>query len=91
MTPAHRTTLAGLATLALLAAPTAAQAHVTLQPSTATAGAFTLESVRVPNEMDDATTTKVDVQLPHGFAAARAPATTCPGTSPRATTVMERR
>jgi uncharacterized protein YcnI len=58
-----------VAALALLA-PAAAQAHVTVQPNSAPAGAFTVESIRVPNEMDDAVTTKVDVQLPHGFAAA---------------------
>jgi periplasmic copper chaperone A len=50
-----------------LAAPAAAGAHVTLQPNTATAGAFTVENVRVPNERDNASTVKVDVQLPHGF------------------------
>jgi uncharacterized protein YcnI len=50
-----------------LAAPAAAAAHVTLQPNTAAAGAFTVENVRVPNERDDASTVKVDVQLPHGF------------------------
>jgi uncharacterized protein YcnI len=51
-----------------LAAPAAAQAHVTLQPSSAAAGAFTVLNVRVPTERDDASTVKVDVQLPHGFA-----------------------
>jgi uncharacterized protein len=50
-----------------LAAPAAAQAHVTLQPNTAVAGAFTVENVRVPNERDNASTVKVDLQLPHGF------------------------
>jgi periplasmic copper chaperone A len=50
-----------------LAVPAAAEAHVTLQPNTAAAGAFTVENVRVPNERDDASTVKVDVQLPHGF------------------------
>ncbi|HET6510294.1 MAG TPA: YcnI family protein [Baekduia sp.] len=52
------------------AVPAVADAHVTLQPDTAPAGAFTLEAVRVPNEQDAAVTTKVDVQLPHGFASA---------------------
>jgi periplasmic copper chaperone A len=52
---------------AALAAPAAAQAHVTLQPNTAAAGAFTVENVRVPNERDHASTVKVDLQLPHGF------------------------
>ena len=53
-----------------LAAPTAAEAHVTLQPDTATAGAFTVENVRVPNERDNASTVKVDLQLPPGFVSA---------------------
>jgi uncharacterized protein YcnI len=52
---------------ATLAAPAAAEAHVTLQPNTAAAGAFTVENVRVPNERDKASTVKVDVQLPPGF------------------------
>jgi len=50
-----------------LAAPAGASAHVTLQPSEAAAGDFTVLDVRVPNERDDAATTKVDVQLPPGF------------------------
>jgi periplasmic copper chaperone A len=53
---------------AALAAPAAAQAHVTLQPSEAPAGGFTRLDVRVPNERDDAATTKVQLQLPEGFA-----------------------
>ena len=61
-----RTTLIA-AVAALLARPAAAQAHVTLQPDTAPAGGFTRLDVRVPNERDDAGTTKVDVQLPPGF------------------------
>ena len=55
-----------LLALALLA-PAAAQAHVTLQPSEAAAGAFTVLDVRVPNETDSANTTKVAVQFPPGF------------------------
>ena len=53
--------------VAALAVPAAAQAHVTIQPPTAVAGSYTVESVRVPNEQSDASTTKVDVQLPDGF------------------------
>ncbi len=34
------------------------------------AGAYTRLDVRVPNERDDASTTKVEVQFPDGFAAA---------------------
>ncbi|HET6510359.1 MAG TPA: YcnI family protein [Baekduia sp.] len=52
------------------ASATAADAHVTLQPKTAAAGAYTVEAVRVPNETDDAVTTKVAVQFPEGFASA---------------------
>jgi periplasmic copper chaperone A len=50
-----------------LALPAAASAHVTLQPNTAPAGGFTRLDVRVPNERDNAGTTKVRVQLPSGF------------------------
>src|SRR4051794_19589149 len=60
--------LAAATAVAALAVPAAAQAHVTLQPSSAAAGAFTVLDVRVPTERDDASTVKVDVQLPHGFA-----------------------
>lgn len=55
-----------IAALALLM-PASASAHVTLQPSEAAAGDFTVLDVRVPNERDDAATTKVDVQFPAGF------------------------
>jgi periplasmic copper chaperone A len=52
--------------VALLIAP-AAGAHVTVQPPEAPAGGFTRLDVRVPNERDNANTTKVEVQLPPGF------------------------
>ncbi|MBN1527476.1 MAG: YcnI family protein [Thermoleophilaceae bacterium] len=52
---------------AALAAPAVAQAHVTLQPEEAPAGGFTRLDVRVPNERDNASTTKVEVQFPAGF------------------------
>jgi uncharacterized protein YcnI len=67
---AMRRSILAAAAAALLLAPAAAQAHVTLQPDTAPAGGFTRLDVRVPNERDDAGTTKVDVQLPPGFIAA---------------------
>jgi uncharacterized protein YcnI len=50
------------ALLLVLAAPAAA--HVTVDPSTATQGGFTTVTFRVPNEMDKADTTKVEVRLP---------------------------
>ena len=60
--------IAVLAAAGALAAPAAAQAHVTLQPNTVAAGAYTVLDVRVPNERDKASTVKVDVQFPAGFA-----------------------
>ncbi len=68
--PTVRRSILAAAAVAALLAPAAAQAHVTLQPNTAPAGGFTRLDVRVPNERDDAGTTKVDVQLPPGFIAA---------------------
>jgi periplasmic copper chaperone A len=51
-----------------LAAPAAAGAHVTVQPTSAPAGGFARLDVRVPNERDDKGTIKVDVQMPPGVA-----------------------
>ncbi|HEV2814615.1 MAG TPA: YcnI family protein [Solirubrobacteraceae bacterium] len=61
-----RAIAAAAALAALAAAP--AQAHVTLQPNEVPAGGFTRLDVRVPNERDEAGTTKVQVQFPPGFA-----------------------
>jgi uncharacterized protein YcnI len=65
-----RITLASAATLSAIALPAVAQAHVTVQPKTAAAGSYVVEDVRVPNETDNAVTTKVAVQFPAGFAEA---------------------
>lgn len=62
-----RSTTALTAALVLFA-PALAQAHVTVQPKEATAGAYVVENVRVPNETQDATTTRIAVQMPPGFA-----------------------
>lgn len=59
-------TVLGTATFA--PSPSAAQAHVTLQPKEAPAGGYTRLDVRVPNEEDAARTTKVVVRMPPGFA-----------------------
>jgi uncharacterized protein len=67
----NRTTIAALAaaaTATAFALPAAAQSHVTLQPAEAPAGGFARLDVRVPNEEDAKNTTKVEVQLPPGFA-----------------------
>jgi uncharacterized protein len=60
--------LALAVTAALLTVPATARAHVTVQPGSAVGGGFTRLDVRVPNERDDAATTKVQLQLPDGFA-----------------------
>lgn len=48
--------------IALMAAP--AWAHVSVSPSSAPAGGFATLTFQVPNETDDATTTKLEVQFP---------------------------
>ncbi len=60
--------IAVAAAFAALALPAAAQAHVTVQPKQAQAGAYTVQNIRVPNESDEASTVKVDVQMPAGLA-----------------------
>jgi periplasmic copper chaperone A len=62
-----RGAVAALAALTVLALPAAAGAHVTVVPSSAPAGAYAVFDVRVPNERDDAATTKVELKLPPGF------------------------
>ena len=54
--------------LAFVALGSVAQAHVTVQPNEAPTGSFSRFVVRVPNERDDAATTKVKVEFPEVFA-----------------------
>jgi uncharacterized protein YcnI len=63
----HRLIAVAALAAGTLAVPAAAQAHVTLQPKAQTAGAYTVVSVRVPNERDDASTTKVRLEFPEGI------------------------
>jgi uncharacterized protein len=58
----------GIAAATALAVPVIADAHVTLQPGEGETVAFVVENVRVPNELDDASTNKVSVEFPPGFA-----------------------
>jgi periplasmic copper chaperone A len=51
--------------------PAAAVAHVTIQPGEWEAGAFARMAVRVPNERDDAETTRVRMQFPDNVLTAR--------------------
>jgi uncharacterized protein YcnI len=62
-----RKTIAVLTAAGALAVPAAAGAHVTIQPTEAQAGGFARLDVRVPNERDDAGTTKVAVKMPPGI------------------------
>ncbi|KAB1911668.1 YcnI family protein [Micromonospora sp. AMSO31t] len=57
------TVTVGVAML-ILAAAGPASAHVTVNPGTAVQGGWTKVSFRVPNETDNADTTKVEVNLP---------------------------
>jgi periplasmic copper chaperone A len=59
--------LAAAVVATIFALAPVAGAHVTLQPEQAPAGGFTRLDVRVPNERDNAGTTKVEVQFPPGF------------------------
>jgi periplasmic copper chaperone A len=65
-----KTTTLAAVLAASLALPAAADAHVTLQPNAVPAGGFARLDVRVPNETDNADTTKVELKLPDGFAQA---------------------
>ena len=56
--------VAGLAAAAVLGLATAASAHVTVNPDTAEQGSYAKVTFRVPNERDDASTTKLVVNLP---------------------------
>lgn len=64
----NRRIIAAAGAVAALAAPAAAQAHVTVQPKQAPAGGFARLDVRVPSEEPTAATRKIVVQMPAGFA-----------------------
>ena len=60
-----RVALAGLLSgTALLALPSVSWAHVDVQPDEVPGGGFSVISFRVPNERDDASTTKLRVLMP---------------------------
>ncbi len=56
--------VAALASVSVVGLAGVASAHVTVNPGTAEQGGFTKVAFRVPNERDDAGTTKVQVDLP---------------------------
>jgi periplasmic copper chaperone A len=59
--------LALAATVAALAAPAAAFAHVTVHPNALPSGAEGVMTINVPNELAGPATTRVDVKFPAGF------------------------
>ncbi|MBG0567215.1 YcnI family protein [Actinoplanes aureus] len=56
--------VSAMAAAFVLAVAGPAAAHVTVNPSTATQGGYTKVTFRVPNESDEASTTKLEVNLP---------------------------
>lgn len=65
MTRTNRTLAAiAVAAVTLLAVVPTASAHISVNPSEATKGKFTVLAFRVPNERDDAGTTTVEINLP---------------------------
>jgi uncharacterized protein len=69
-------TAAGAAVVAL---PLAAQAHVEIQPGAVPGGDFSVVAFRVPNERDDASTTKLQVILPQNRPLGSVQTTPMPG------------
>ena len=63
-----RSIVAGIAAAVVALSATSAFAHVTVQPREAIAGGFQTFVIQVPNERDDAATTKIEVQFPPAFA-----------------------
>ncbi|MGI5205986.1 YcnI family protein [Spirillospora sp. CA-108201] len=57
--------VASLTALSVVGLAAAASAHVTVNPRTAEQGSYSKVSFRVPNERDDASTTKLVVNLPN--------------------------
>jgi uncharacterized protein YcnI len=66
----RRTFTIAAALAGALVLPAVASAHVTVQPAQAPAGGFARLDVRVPNEDPSKATTKIEVQMPPGFAEA---------------------
>lgn len=64
---------------AILGLPGIASAHVTIQPGETEGGGFSVVAFRVPNERDDATTTRVRVLLPKDQPLASVSTTPVPG------------
>ena len=71
---------------ATVALPALANAHVTIQPGTTEGGGFSVVAFRVPNERDDASTTKLQVTLPADQPLGSVSTTPVPGWTVKTTT-----
>ncbi|MEP6659813.1 MAG: YcnI family protein [Acidimicrobiales bacterium] len=83
-------TIAGLGAIvgAIVLGASSASAHVTVDPGTATKGAGDqVLTFRVPNEMDDANTTQVKIQLPQDHPIAAVDVLAMPGWTTKVETV----
>jgi periplasmic copper chaperone A len=69
----------GAAVVLTIALPGVAQAHVTVQPGSTEGGGFSVIAFRVPNERDDASTTRLRVVLPEGQPIGSVQTTPVPG------------
>lgn len=69
----------GATAVATVALPGAAQAHVSVQPGTTEGGDFSVIAFRVPNERDDARTTRLRVTLPNNQPIGSVQTTPLPG------------
>ena len=74
------------AAVGVVALPGIAQAHVSVQPGEVEGGGFSVVSFRVPNERDDASTTKVQVVLPEDQPLGSVRTTPIPGWTIKTTT-----
>jgi uncharacterized protein YcnI len=78
-TTARLTLVLAAAGAAVIALPIAAQAHVEVQPGEVEGGDFSVVAFRVPNERDDASTTRVQVILPQDKPLGSVQTTAMPG------------
>ena len=71
---------------AAVSLPGVAQAHITIQPAAAEPGGFSVVAFRVPNERDDASTTRLQVTLPQDQPLGEVSTTPIPGWTVKTTT-----
>jgi uncharacterized protein len=78
--------VAAAAFAAAFSVPGVASAHVSVQPDTAEGGGFSVVAFRVPNERDDASTTRMQVILPQDHPIGSVQTTPVPGWSVKTST-----